>query len=193
MLTAARAAAARLALLAAAAQVAAAVARRHELTYSTRNVEVHIERKRASSPARAALESQPTLREGCELAVLSLAARSAWSSEAAGELRFARVAASKRDAVIVPDGYRADVVLRWGDPLVADAPRLDAARVAAGSLLEPSAAADTGAAIRLQLRRSRNIRGRRPHSALRQPRVPVSGALFPGWAEARARARSPSS
>jgi len=34
-----------------------------------------------------------------------------------GELGFRSIAASREDRVVVPDGYRCDVVLRWGDPL----------------------------------------------------------------------------
>jgi hypothetical protein len=40
-------------------------------------------------------------------------------------LSFAPVPASVEDRVLVPVGYRADVLLAWGDPLFADAPAFD--------------------------------------------------------------------
>ncbi len=41
---------------------------------------------------------------------------------------FASVAPNRRDAVTVADGYRHDVVVRWGDPVTRDAPVFDAYR-----------------------------------------------------------------
>jgi secreted PhoX family phosphatase len=43
---------------------------------------------------------------------------------------------STSDRVVVADGYSYDVIIRWGDPLFADAEALDAAAVARGSLLD---------------------------------------------------------
>ncbi|WP_141979905.1 PhoX family protein [Saccharothrix saharensis] len=40
-------------------------------------------------------------------------------------LDFAPVAPNTLDAVVVPEGYRHEVVIRWGDPLFPDAPRFD--------------------------------------------------------------------
>ena len=34
------------------------------------------------------------------------------------------IATSTADAISVPAGYKADVVVRWGDPLFSDAPRI---------------------------------------------------------------------
>jgi secreted PhoX family phosphatase len=56
-------------------------------------------------------------------------------------LSFPRVQPSKADSVIVPDGYRADVVIRWGDALFADSPAFDAAAIAQGALLSAEAPA----------------------------------------------------
>jgi hypothetical protein len=72
------------------------------------------------------------------LAALPLRARSADTEPR--PLAFTRVAPSKADAVIVPDGYRAQVVLRWGDPLFDGVAPLDARRVPQGALLEQGAA-----------------------------------------------------
>ena len=47
---------------------------------------------------------------------------------------------STSDRVVVADGYSYDVIIRWGDPLFADAEALDAAAVARGSLLGMAAA-----------------------------------------------------
>ncbi len=42
-----------------------------------------------------------------------------------GRLRFTPVAPNKDDALRVPDGYRSSVVVRWGDPVLRDAPAFD--------------------------------------------------------------------
>jgi secreted PhoX family phosphatase len=101
-------------------------------------------------------------------------------------LAFGRVAPSREDRVIVPEGYRADVVLRWGDPLFDDAAALDARRVAQGALLEPGAAAeqlgqfgyncDGVAAFDIG-----------PGRALLciNHEFPSPDLLFPGWSDAR--------
>jgi secreted PhoX family phosphatase len=51
---------------------------------------------------------------------------------------FKGIAGSRADTVRVPPGYRAEVLLRWGDALWPDVPRLDARRLRRGSLLEPA-------------------------------------------------------
>ncbi len=38
---------------------------------------------------------------------------------------FTAVAPNKEDALVIPDGYQQSVVIRWGDPLFADAPAFD--------------------------------------------------------------------
>lgn len=101
-------------------------------------------------------------------------------------LAFGRVAPSREDRVIVPEGYRADVVLRWGDPLFDDAPALDARRVAQGALLEPGAAAEQLGQF------GYNCDGVAafdvgPGRALLcvNHEFPSPDLLFPGWSEAR--------
>lgn len=42
-----------------------------------------------------------------------------------GTATFAPIAPNKRDAVVVPDGFRHDVLVRWGDPVVPGAPPFD--------------------------------------------------------------------
>ena len=79
---------------------------------------------------------------GVELAALGVVARGTLGQTGeAGGLSFPRVQPSKADAVIVPEGYRADVVIRWGDPLFADSAAFDAAAIAQGALLRADAAA----------------------------------------------------
>ncbi len=56
-------------------------------------------------------------------------------------LTFQPIAGSADDVVRVPPGYRADVLLRWGDPLFPGAPALDPRGIAAGALMQPGAAA----------------------------------------------------
>ena len=88
------------------------------------------------------LNRRRLLGSGVELAALGVVARNACGQTGeANSLSFPRVQPSKADAVIVPDGYRTDVVVRWGDPLFADSPAFDAAAVAQGALLRADAAA----------------------------------------------------
>lgn len=42
-----------------------------------------------------------------------------------GKIAFTPVAPNRRDAVVVPAGFRSDVVARWGDPVVKGAPAFD--------------------------------------------------------------------
>ncbi|MFF0528177.1 PhoX family protein [Nocardia amikacinitolerans] len=46
---------------------------------------------------------------------------------------FTAVAPNKEDAVVVPEGYEQSVVIRWGDPLFADAPAFDFDRQSAAA------------------------------------------------------------
>ena len=65
------------------------------------------------------------LGRGSELALLSaLAPRYALAQRAdpLRDLGFESVAPSNADAVVVPPGYRADVLIRWGDPLFPNVP-----------------------------------------------------------------------
>jgi secreted PhoX family phosphatase len=101
-------------------------------------------------------------------------------------LAFTPIAPSQADAVIVPDGYRADVVLRWGDSLFAGAESLEAASVAAGALLAPDAAAAQARQF------GANCDGL-GLVALDDDRyllcvnheTPAADLMFPGWTEAR--------
>jgi secreted PhoX family phosphatase len=133
------------------------------------------------------LDRRRLLTGGAELAALGVVARgvAAQTGSTAG-LSFPRVAPSKADAVIVPDGYRADVVLRWGDPLFADGAALDARAVARGALLEPEAAA----AQALQFGYNCDGIGLFSLGGDRQllcvnHEFPMPALMFPGWVEAR--------
>ena len=88
------------------------------------------------------LDRRHLLARGADLASAAwLGGRASAQSLAAATVALPRVAPSKSDSVIVPDGYRAQVLLRWGDPLFADAAALDPRTVAHGSLLAAGAAA----------------------------------------------------
>ncbi|HSN72412.1 MAG TPA: alkaline phosphatase PhoX, partial [Steroidobacteraceae bacterium] len=54
---------------------------------------------------------------------------------------FQPIRATRADSIVLPPGYTYDIVVRWGDPIVAGRAALDPRRVAAGALLEPGAAA----------------------------------------------------
>jgi len=55
-------------------------------------------------------------------------------------LGFPPVAPSEADTVIVPEGYTADVVLRWGDSISPDFDDLDPTTIVEGGLTQPGAA-----------------------------------------------------
>jgi uncharacterized protein len=140
------------------------------------------------------LNRRRLLEGGARLAALGVAARSVYgqTGEASG-LSFPRVQPSKADAVIVPVGYRADVVLRWGDALFADGAAFDSAAVAQGALLRPEAAA----AQARQFGYNCDGIGLFALGADRQllcvnHEYPTPALKFPGWVEAReARAVGP--
>jgi hypothetical protein len=70
--------------------------------------------------------------------MLPACARHAGTAAAAG---FAAISPRGRDTVVVPDGYRATTIIRWGDPLFPDAQALDPLTVSDGALLRSGAAA----------------------------------------------------
>jgi secreted PhoX family phosphatase len=124
---------------------------------------------------------------GVELAALGVVARGACgqTGEASG-LSFPRVQPSKADVVIVPDGYRADVVIRWGDPLFAASAAFDPAAIARGALLR----ADAAAAQAQQFGYNCDGIGLFALGTDRQllcvnHEFPLPALMFPGWIEAR--------
>jgi len=144
-----------------------------------------------STPLRALLQRRldrrALLAGGASLAAVSLGVgRVLAQTVPASTLTFSRVAPSQADVVRVPTGYRADVVLRWGEPLFADAATLDPLRVARGALLEPAAAeaqarqfgynCDGIGLFALDERRA---------LICVNHEFPSPALLFPGWVEAR--------
>jgi secreted PhoX family phosphatase len=124
---------------------------------------------------------------GAELAALGVMTRATYAQTGtASGLTFPRVAPSRADTVIVPDGYRADVVVRWGDPLFADSVALDSLAVANGALTTPEAAAAQAG----QFGYNCDGIGLFSLGADRQllcvnHEFPMPALLFPGWVEAR--------
>ncbi|MGV0743486.1 PhoX family protein [Mycolicibacterium sp. XJ870] len=53
---------------------------------------------------------------------------SAVPAETPPGMKFAAVAPNTEDAVVIPDGYRQQVVIAWGDPVLPDAPAFDLTR-----------------------------------------------------------------
>lgn len=101
-------------------------------------------------------------------------------------LGFSRVAASKADTITVPPGYAAEVVLRWGDALLAGVDSLDSSTVAAGSLLERGAAAAQAGQFGYNCDglASYPIDDTRMLVCVNHE-FPSPDLMFPGWSEAR--------
>ena len=55
-------------------------------------------------------------------------------------LSFKPIQGTQADDVVLPPGYRYDLLVRWGESLWTSTPDLDASRLADGVLLEPGAA-----------------------------------------------------
>jgi len=132
------------------------------------------------------LSRRALIQGGGGLLACSLVPAAAWPQTGGAALGFARVAASVEDRVIVPQGYTAEVVLRWGDALVDGVASLDARRVAAGALLEPGAAAAQAQQFGFNcdgiglFALERNRWAMCVNHEFPQPEL-----MFPGWAEAR--------
>ncbi|MFJ9585270.1 PhoX family protein [Streptomyces acidicola] len=62
---------------------------------------------------------------GTGAATEAAAATAAKKGKAARGLRFAPVAPNTADAVVIPEGYEQNVVIRWGDPILRGAPAFD--------------------------------------------------------------------
>ncbi len=132
------------------------------------------------------LDRRRLLAGGASLAAASLASPYAWAGPAPRPLGFKTLAPSQEDRVRVPEGYAAQTVVRWGDPLYADTPGLDARAVASGALLAPGAAA-------AQARQFGYNCDGLGQFALGGDRLlvcvnheyPVPALLFPGWEDAR--------
>jgi uncharacterized protein len=101
------------------------------------------------APSFAQLLSQRVTRRrvlaaGATLAPLALASgallQACTTARPAGALSFKPIQGSQADAVLLPPGYKYDVIARWGESLWSSVPDLDAARLAEGVLLEAGAA-----------------------------------------------------
>jgi hypothetical protein len=133
------------------------------------------------------LDRRRLLGGGIELAAATLLADSGHAqSGALAPPTLPRVGPSQADAVLVPDGYRSQVLVRWGDPLFADAPALDPRAVASGVLLTPEAA--TAQALQLGYNCDGlgvlALDGERALLCVNHE-FPLPSLLFPGWVEAR--------
>ncbi len=132
------------------------------------------------------LSRRRVLASGGGLAALSLAGDAAWAQAPLSPLGFEPIVGSADDRVDVPSGYRADVVVRWGDPLFSDTPALQPERVSDGVLFE-AGAADAQAR---QFGYNCDGIGLFPLDDDRMlmcvnHEFPNPSLLFPGWSEAR--------
>ncbi|WP_433870589.1 PhoX family protein [Saccharopolyspora sp. CA-218241] len=76
---------------------------------------------------RAVLDRRGLLKAGAVVgtSIAVLPALPGREARAAPGLDFTPIRPSTADAVVVPDGYRQDVVIRWGDPVLPGAPQFD--------------------------------------------------------------------
>lgn len=107
------------------------------------------------------------------------------TSDSSGSGGFAAIAGSTEDRIIVPEGYTAQVRLRWGDPVVAGAAGLAMDEIPSGRMLEPGAAALQAEAFGA----SCDGMGIIPIDETRiaicvNHETPEMGRMFPGWNEA---------
>ncbi len=98
-----------------------------------------------------------------------------------------RIEGSAADSVVVPPGYRSDVLLRWGDAVLPDAGDLDVTRVPDGSLLEPGAADAQARAFGAECDGIGVLAlGADSIAVCVNHESPVPRTMFPGWDAARA-------
>ena len=90
------------------------------------------------------LTRRRVLAAGATLAPLAVAGSgllgACTNTRSASSLSFKPIQGSQADAVLLPPGYRYDLLVRWGDSLWSSVADLDTARLAGGVLLEPGAA-----------------------------------------------------
>lgn len=75
--------------------------------------------------ARKVLDRRGLLRAGAVAAVAGTVAGDGVAAAASEAREFAPVAPNTEDAVVVPDGYRQQVIVRWGDPILPGAAEFD--------------------------------------------------------------------
>ena len=66
---------------------------------------------------------------------------------------FTSIAPQNTDAFTIADGYRYNIVARWGDSLVTGTPDFDTRRLAAGTWLDADAVGRAGTPVRHERRR----------------------------------------
>ncbi|GFE88361.1 PhoX family protein [Steroidobacter agaridevorans] len=91
------------------------------------------------------LTRRQVLQAGAAIAPMALAgcapfATSDANASKTASLGFKAIQGSKADAIVLPPGYSYDVVIRWGESLFSSVPDLDATKLDAGTLFEPTAA-----------------------------------------------------
>jgi hypothetical protein len=104
---------------------------------------------------------------------------------AADSSGFIPIAGSAEDRIVVPDGFTADVVIRWGDPLVAGASGMDPEGIPTGQMFGAGAAAAQAGAFGVNC----DGMGVFPIDDNRlavciNHETPESSRMFPGWSEA---------
>ncbi|MDG2125908.1 MAG: DUF839 domain-containing protein [Verrucomicrobiales bacterium] len=90
----------------------------------------------ALPPSRRDFISQATAGSVAAFFASGLETRAAVSVSKGSLLGFAAVPASTADTFVVPDGYRAEPLLSWGDPIVEEGPSFAQAQGAAEQLLQ---------------------------------------------------------
>jgi hypothetical protein len=98
---------------------------------------------------------------------------------------FVPIVGSTEDRIIVPEGFTSDVVIRWGDPLVAGASGMPMDEIASGRMFEVNAVAAQAGAFGASCDGMGVIAIDRDRLAVCvNHETPEMGRIFPGWTKA---------
>ena len=117
--------------------------------------------------------------------LLAIGGTAACSGPVPETLSFSPIAGSAEDAVVVPDGFTADVLMRWGDPIIAGAEGISMEDISSGQLLRPGALASQAGAFGSGCDGMGviPIDGNRIAVCVNHE-TPEMSRMFPGWIEA---------
>jgi secreted PhoX family phosphatase len=89
------------------------------------SISTHTQPQTFESILQAYMSRRTLLKGAVSSLVLAYASPLVCSDAAAGEAGFTPLTHSTEDKLLVPPGYESQVLLRWGDPIIADTPGFD--------------------------------------------------------------------